>query len=93
MLEIMACTMQRGILSKITESPFLALMVDETTDILNKEQLVSVIRRTDADFDVHEDFFNMHEMKSTDAESITSTIKTVLLRLGIPIAKLSRTVL
>ena len=30
----------------------------------------------------------MHEMKSTDAESITSTIKTVLLHLGIPIAKL-----
>ena len=83
----MACTMQRGILSKITESPFLALMVDEITDILNKEQLVFVIR-TDADFSVHEDFLNMHEMKSTDAESITSTIKIILLRLGIPIAKL-----
>lgn len=88
MLEIMACTVQRRILSKITESPFLALMVDKTTDISNKEQLVFVIRRTDADLNVHEDFLGMHEMKSTDAESITSTIKTVLLRLGIPIAKL-----
>ena len=88
MLEMKACTMQRRILSKITESPFLALMVDETTDISNKEQLVFVIRRTDADFSVHENFLGMHEMKSTDAESITSTIKTVLLRLGIPIAKL-----
>ena len=68
MLEIIACTMQRRILSKITESPFLALMVDETTDISNKEQLVFVIR-TDADFNVHEDFLGMHEMKSTDAES------------------------
>ena len=47
-----------------------------------------MIRRTDADFNVHKDFLNMHEMKSTDAESITSIIKTVLLRLGIPIAKL-----
>jgi len=88
MLEIMACTVQRRILSKITESPFLALMVDETTDISNKEQLVFVIRRTDADLNVHEDFLGMHEMKSTDAESITSTIKTVLLRLDIPITKL-----
>ena len=51
-----------GILSKITKSPFLALMVDEITDILNKEQLVFVIR-TDADFSVHEDFLNMHEIK------------------------------
>ena len=88
MLEIMACTMQRMILRKITESPFLALMVDETTDISYKEQFVFVIRRTDADFNVHEEFLDMHEMKSTDAESITATIKTVLLCLGILIAKL-----
>ena len=88
MLEIMAvATVQRRILSKITESPFIALMVDETTNISNKEQLVFVIRRTDADLNLYEDFLGMHEMKSTDAESTTSTIKTVLLRLGIPIAK------
>ena len=62
-------------------------MVDETTDISNKEQLVFVIR-TDADLNIHEEFLGMHEMKSTDAESITSTINTILLRLGIPIAKL-----
>ena len=36
----------------------------------------------------YKDFLGMHEMKFTDAESITSTIKTVLLRLGIPISKL-----
>ena len=84
MLEIMACNMLRRILSKINESPFLALMVEETTDISNKEQLVFVIR-TDAE---HEDFLGMHEIKSTGAESITSTIKTVLLRLGIMITKL-----
>ena len=88
MLEIMACTMQRRIISKITESSFLALMIDETTGISNKEELVFVIQRTDADLNVHEDFLGMHEMKFTDAESITTTIKTVLLCLGIPIAKL-----
>ena len=33
MLEIMACTMQRRMLRKITESPFVALMVDETTHL------------------------------------------------------------
>ena len=66
------------------------MMVDETTDIFNKEQLVFVIRRTDADLNLYEDFrLEMHEMKSTDAKSIiTSTIKAVLLHLGIPIAKL-----
>ena len=41
-------------------------MVDETTDISNKEQLVFIIRRTDADFNVYEDFLGMHEMKSID---------------------------
>ena len=87
MLEIMACTMQRRIIRKITESPFLALMVDETTDFSYKQQFVFVIR-TDADFNVHKDFLGMHEMKSTDAEGITATIKTVLLHLWIPIAKL-----
>ena len=79
------------VISKITESP----LVDETTDISNKEQLVFMIRRTDADLNVHEEFhsvheefLDMHEMKFTGAESITLTFKTVQLCLGIPIAKL-----
>ena len=88
MLEIMVCTVQRKILSRIIESSFLALMVDETTDVSNKEQLTFVIRRTDADLNVFEEFLGMQELKSTDAESIVLTINTVLLRLGIPITKL-----
>ena len=56
MLELMAHGVLRKVLSDIHESPFLAVMVDETTDKSNKEQLTFVIRWVSNKFIVSEEF-------------------------------------
>ena len=56
LLELMAHGVLRKVLIDIRESPFLAIMVDETTDKSNKEQLTFVIRWVSNDFTVSEDF-------------------------------------
>jgi len=45
-----------SILSFIHESTYVSIMVDETTDISNKEQLTLVMRRVDHKLDVYEEF-------------------------------------
>ena len=88
MLEIMAHHTLRKILCKIQESPFCAIMVDETTDVSNKEQLTLVIRRVDERFDVYEEFLGMYNLARTDAKSIISAILDALLRFQVPVAKI-----
>ena len=84
----MAHDVQRKIIHFISESPFVSLMVDETTDISNNQQLTIVLRRTDVNFAVYEDFLGMYQIKNSTAESIMSTIEDGFLCLGIPITKL-----
>ena len=90
MLQIMAHHVQRKIIHTISESPFLPLisMVDETKGISNNQQLTIVLRTTDANFNVFEDFLGMYEIKNGTAEGIVSTIEHVFLCLGVPITKL-----
>ena len=56
LLKLMAHGVLRKVLIDIHESPFLAIMVDETIDKSNKEQLTFVIRWVSNDFTVSEDF-------------------------------------
>ena len=49
-LELMAHHALRKILDNIRSSPFIAVMVDETTDKSNKEQLTLVLRWISEDF-------------------------------------------
>ena len=85
MLELMA----HGVLRKVLhESPFLAVMVDETTDKSNKEQLTFVIRWVNNDFIVSEDFLGLYSLSAIDAQSIMQAMKDVFLRFQIPFAKL-----
>ena len=88
MLEIMAHHILRKILSKIHDSPFYAIMVDETTDVSNKEQLTLVIRRIDENLEVFEEFLGMYTLLRTDAGSIVSAITDALLRFQIPMTKI-----
>lgn len=63
-------------------------MVDETTDVSNKEQLTIVIRWIDEQFEASEEFLGMYYLQSTTAESIVAAIKYVLLRFQIPFMKM-----
>ena len=75
MLQLMAHSVLRKILSNIQSSPFIALMVDETTDKSNKEQLTLVIRWVDESFVASEEFLGLYNLSSITAESIVCVIK------------------
>ena len=88
MLQIMAHHVLRKILEKIHSSPFLAVMVDETTDKSNKEQLTLVVRWIGEDFVVSEEFLGLYTLSSIDAQSIVDAMKDAFVRFQIPMAKL-----
>ena len=92
-LEVMSYMVLRKLLGDIHNSPYLMVMVDETTDVANKEQLTFVIRWVDESLDVHEEFLGLYNLSSTTADSIVAFIKDILLRFEIPAAKLTRSVL
>ena len=58
-----------------------SIMVDETSDISNTEQLVFCLRCVDEDLTTHEEFIGLYDMDSTTAENITRVIQDILLRL------------
>ena len=88
MLTIMAKFVQNQILNKVRKSPFITIMVDETTDVSNKEQLTFIIRSVDEEFNVSEDYLGMYNLATTTASSIVSAITDILLRFQLPLTKL-----
>ncbi len=88
MLQIMSHHILRNVLHDIHSSPFLTIMVDETTDKSNKEQLTLIIRCVDQNFDVFEEFMGLYSLHSITAASIVSTILDALLQFEIPLSRI-----
>ena len=63
-------------------------MVDETTDVTNKEQVTVVMRRIDEKFEVFEEFLGLYSVSSIDAASLFSVIRDTLVRLNLPLIKI-----
>lgn len=83
-LSIMAKSISREIMSNVSGRWF-TIMVDETTDLNNTEQLVFCLRYVDHSLEVHEEFVGLYCLDSTSANSIIATIKDILLRLNLRI--------
>ncbi len=79
-LSIMELQILREITSEIS-GKWYSVMVDETTDLSNTEQMVMCLRYVDDNLEVHEELIGMYSLESTSAESILSMIKDVILRL------------
>ena len=58
----------------IQRAPFFSVMVDETTDAANIEQVVICLRWVSETLAVHEDCIGLYEVASTGAETIYFTI-------------------
>ena len=58
LLSIMALKILRKIAGQIQESMFFTVMLDETTDCSNKEQVVLVFRWVDENLTAHEDLLD-----------------------------------
>ena len=84
----MALEIQRMIVKDIQSSEFFSIMVDETADVYNAEQLATCFRWVTEDLEVNEKFIGLHALPSTDAGTIFSVLKDILLRCNLDINKL-----
>ena len=71
------------VLSKTTanlqSSANFTIMVDETTDMSNKEQVVLVFWWVDSDLVPHEKFVGLYQTDSTTSNALVAMIRDVLL--------------
>ena len=84
MIEIMVL---RSLLSEISCRSWFSLLSDETRDISNREQLVLCVRWVSDHYEVFEDQIGLIQLENTTAETIYSSLKDCLLRMGIPFDK------
>ena len=77
----------RGILSKIRDAQFFAILADETRVVQNKEQLAICIRWVDDERNIHEDPIGLVHVEKTDSKFLHSAIKDVLIRCSLPISR------
>ena len=73
--------MLRKIARNIQQTKFYSVMVDETADISNKEQLILFIRWVNDDLQVHNGFIGIHKIPNTTADEIVKVIKVINLKL------------
>eukprot|EP00731_Ephydatia_muelleri_P029859 Em0021g382a len=83
-LRIMALSILRDISSELAGKWF-TIMIDETTDVSNAEQMVICLRYVDANLEVHEQFIGLYNLERTNAEMIVSVVEDVLLRMNLSI--------
>ena len=82
LLSIMAQQVLRKIICQF-QSKFYTIMIDETTDASNAEQVVIVIRWVSDHLSVHEEFIGLYHTSSIQAQSLMAIIKDSLLRLNL----------
>ena len=84
-LSIMAQQVLREIAASLQLAVFYALMVDETTDKANNEQIVLVFRWVDDALVAHEKFVRLYLTDSITSEALVAVIKDTLVRLNLKI--------
>ena len=87
MLKIMALKVTRDVAECLHNSDFFTIMVDETTDSSNREQVVICFRWVDNSCEVHEEFVGLYLVSSIDAATLVQVIKDVLLRMNLSLNK------
>ena len=84
LLKIMAQHVLRSIAGQIQDSRFVTVMIDETTDVYNQEQVTVVFRTVDENLSINEEFLGLYSVDSITADVLTA----VMLRLNLAISKL-----
>ena len=77
----------RALLRNIQEVGVFSVLADETRDVSNHEQLAICIRWVDAEFVIHEDLIGLMHVEKTDANTLTTAIKDVLIRCSLPLSQ------
>ena len=88
-IKLFAFQVLREISTSIHSAPFFTIMIDETTDVSNHEQVVLCICWvSNQSFDVHEDFIGLYKVDKIDADSLVFVIKDTLLRLNLSLSNI-----
>ena len=87
-VKVMSMQVLRRIVSNLQLSPFLALMMDESADNSNVEQVVYVMRWIDERLEVHEEFLGLYSVPAINSDTLMSVTQDVFLRMNIPFAKI-----
>ena len=87
-LKVIALQVLHKVATSIHSAPFLSIMVDETTDVSNKEQVIICFRWVDCKLESHEEFTGLYQTDSTQSSVLHHIIHNVLQRLNLSITKL-----
>jgi len=79
-IKMMGMTVIREVAKDIQGKSFFAILADETADVSRIEQLVVCVRTVNDNLEANENVLGLHELSSCDAETITTTIKDILIR-------------
>ena len=79
MIAVMSKMVLRKISQNLQHTTFYTIMVDETTDVSNVEQVVICLRWVSEKFEVHEDFVGLYEVESTKAARLHQVVIDVFL--------------
>lgn len=86
LISFMANQTTRDLVSEIRKNYF-SLICDEYTDINNKEQLTICLRWIDDNLEAHKDFIGFYQISNIEADTITSAIKDILIRLPLSLSE------
>ena len=84
-LKLMAFTMLSDITKNVTDNLLFSIIVDETNDNSNTEQLVVYIRQVDIYFEIHEGSIGIHAVDNIKPDILVNALKDTLIRLNIPL--------
>ena len=83
LLSIMAQQVLRHIALQLQRAVFFTIMVDETTDCSNKEQVVLAFRWVDENLAAHEDFVGLYLTDNITSAALVTIIEDTILRMNI----------
>ncbi|KAK0147761.1 Zinc finger MYM-type protein 1 [Merluccius polli] len=80
---MLAFEVLRGVIADIQGARLFTVIVDETADVTQHEQMSVCIRYFDNDLNSTEDFIGFYQIESTSANTLFSVLNDSLLRLGL----------
>lgn len=83
LLSIMSQQILRGIALQIQKAVYFTVMIDETSDCSNKEQVVLVFRWVSEDLVAHEEFIGLYLTESITSAALVAIIEDTILRMNI----------
>ena len=87
-LKLMSLNVLRNIISALHSAQFVSIILDETTDGSNTEQVVICLRWVDSGLEAHEEFAGLYQVPNTEASTLFMVARDVMSRLNISFSHL-----